>query len=396
MNTAFISSDRYRFLSYSGEHPLIISSFALTEELIRAYGMLDGKEMDSFESPLCREEDILRFHSIEYLEVLKRANKGKYFKEALDYGFDFRDCPIFPRVCEWALSYSGGTMEAVRLVESGRYSAAFNLAGGLHHAGRAKASGFCFLNDPAMAIAYLVEKGYRVAYLDMEAHHCDGVQDAFYCTPQVLTISLHEDGRCLFPGTGFPHEIGEGEGRGYNLNIPYFPYATEEIFFQGFKELALPLIVRFNPDIFITQAGVDTLRGDPMANLLLTNGTYVEMLKEQKLLGLPWIVLGGGGYSRENVVRGWCLAAAVVAGIELPHELPESFKKRFPDEKVSQMVLRDPPFREELSQEKERRRKQILRRISLAQEEWERTREILKSEVLPQMLPLHPCPKESP
>ncbi|MBI4714694.1 MAG: hypothetical protein HY760_01890 [Nitrospirae bacterium] len=185
-----------------------------------------------------------------------------------------------------------------------------------------RASGFCYLNDPAIAICDLVRRGKRVVYLDIDAHHGDGVQHAFYRTDRALTISLHESGEFLFPGTGFVHEIGEGEGKGYAVNLPFYPGTGDATFVRGFEAVAPPLVEAFRPDVLVTQLGVDTFASDPLTHLNLTTHGFCRMVARMKAFDLPWVALGGGGYDIANVARAWSLAFAIMGDTELPDEIP--------------------------------------------------------------------------
>jgi acetoin utilization protein AcuC len=173
----------------------------------------------------------------------------------------------------------------------------------------------------------LLSRGKRVAYIDIDAHHGDGVQKAFYGTNQVLTISLHETGYTLFPGTGFEYEIGEGEGKGYSVNLPFPPYADDGVYVWAFEEVVPELIHAFHPDVVVTQLGVDTFYDDPLTNLHLSMLGYEKVLRRIKEIAPRWVALGGGGYNISNVARAWTLAWAVMNGIELNEKLPESFLK---------------------------------------------------------------------
>ena len=211
---------------------------------------------------------------------------------------------------------------------SGEGEMAFNIAGGLHHAMRSRASGFCYVNDPVIVILKLINRGKRVAYIDIDAHHGDGVQKAFYQTDQVLTISLHESGYSLFPGSGFEYEIGEGEGEGYSVNLPFLPYTDDEVYLWAFEEIVPPLIRAFQPDVVVTQLGVDTFYNDPLTNLHLSIFGFEKVVRRIKDLAQRWVALGGGGYDVSNVARAWTLAWAVMNGIELSEELPGSYLEK--------------------------------------------------------------------
>jgi acetoin utilization protein AcuC len=247
--------------------------------------------------------------------------------DAYLYGLGPGDNPIFPGLFNWSLLVTGATLQAVDFVADGRGEIAFNIAGGLHHAMSARASGFCYINDPVIGIMRLLNRGKRVAYIDIDAHHGDGVQKAFYGINQVLTISLHETGYTLFPGTGFENEIGEGEGEGYSVNLPFPPYTDDEVYLWVFEEVVPELVHVFQPDVVVTQLGVDTFYNDPLTNLHFSILGYEKVLKRIKGLAPRWVALGGGGYNIFNVVQAWTLAWAVMNGIELNEKLPESFFK---------------------------------------------------------------------
>lgn len=325
MGTGFIYTDAYLEYDYGPSHPLKIGRLELTFDLIQAYGLLALPSTRTIITKRAEEDDLALFHTREYLDILKQADDGHLRGDAYVYGLGPGDNPIFPGLYSWSLLGTGATIQAVDFVAKGEGQIAFNIAGGLHHAMRSRASGFCYINDPVIGILKLLGQGKKVAYIDIDAHHADGVQKAFYHTPQVLTISLHESGYSLFPGTGFEYEIGEGEGEGYSVNIPFPPYTDDEVYYWAFEEIVPPLIHTFQPDIVVTQLGVDSLYNDPLTNLHLTILGYEKIIRRIKDLASRWVALGGGGYDISNVARAWTLAWAVMNGIELSNELPESY-----------------------------------------------------------------------
>jgi acetoin utilization protein AcuC len=231
-----------------------------------------------------------------------------------------------------AALYSGGTIEAARLLLTGNYDYAFNVAGGLHHAHPDHASGFCTFNDLAMGVHTLREGGLkRVAYIDIDAHHGDGVQVCFYDDPNTLTISLHESGQFLFPGTGFPAEIGEGAAAGTSLNIPYYPYTLDDVWHEAFDAVIPDALANFQPDAIVFQFGADAHWQDPLAHLLIMEEGWMRMVDKLFRLtnGLPAIVTGGGGYNIKTVARLWTRVAARCAGIELPDRTPDAYPAEY-------------------------------------------------------------------
>jgi acetoin utilization protein AcuC len=292
--------------------------------LIRSFGLIAAGTLVSAYLPIT-EEELLTFHCADYLARLKEFSQSDEPRADFRYGLGDVENPVFNGLYDWACLGTAGTMEAVRLVMDGGYDIAFSLAGGWHHAHRAKASGFSYLNDAVIAINKLLAKGKRVVYLDIDAHHGDGVQEAFYDTDQVLTISLHESGVYFFPGTGFEHEIGTGKGKGFSVNVPLLAHTDDALYMKAFDEVAFPLIAAYDPDIIFTQLGADTFRTDPLTRLEITTHSYSYILKKLKALEIPWVAVGGGGYDNINVARAWSIAWAVMNGVELPPRLPSGF-----------------------------------------------------------------------
>jgi len=329
--------------SYGPYHPLKVERLQLTMDLINAYGLSNGSDAPWIDARKADEQDLLRIHSHEYLDVLKAANSGQTPPKAWEYGLGSGDNPIFPGVYDWSLMVTGATLESIRQVRENSCQIAFNIAGGLHHAMRSRASGFCYLNDPAIGIARMVQDGLRVVYLDVDVHHGDGVEAAFYHTDQVLTISLHQHGHTLFPGTGFPDDIGEGPGRGYAVNVPLAPGTGDDLYLWTFMEVVPPLVRAFDPDVLMTQLGVDTLGTDPLASLDLTTNGFFNLIREIKSWNRKWVALGGGGYNIMNVARAWTWAWAVMKGTEIPDALPEAFVNANRTELGKVATLSDPP-----------------------------------------------------
>ena len=311
--------------SYGPSHPLKVERLQLTMDLIAAYGLLDSPDAPWVEARKADETDLLQFHSAEYLAMLKLANTGQAPPQARRFGLGSGDNPVFPGLFDWSLLVAGATLECVRQVMDEDRRIAFNMAGGLHHARADRASGFCYLNDPVIGINRMIENGLRVGYLDIDVHHGDGVQGAFYNTDRVLTISIHQHGYTLFPGTGFPDEMGEGPGRGYAVNVPLAPGTGDDVYLWTFMELVPPLMRAYDPDMLVTQLGVDTLATDPLAGLDLTHKCFVKLVEEIKSWNRKWVALGGGGYDVMNVARAWSRAWAVMKGADIPDDLPEAF-----------------------------------------------------------------------
>jgi acetoin utilization protein AcuC len=319
-------------------HVMVPTRLRYTYELLEAYGVFQQPDVQVVEPRQATEAELLTFHSQEYVEAVKSLSRGETRYPAGRFGFSQQgDNPIFPGMYEAYLWSTGASVKAAELVAGGQMDVAFNASGGLHPAMPDHASGFCVFNDPVIAINHLLGRGLRVASVDIDAHHGDGVQHAFYGTDRVLTISLHEAGTFLFPGTGFPNESGTGQGLGYAVNVPLYPYTNDELYLWAFREVVLPLVRRFQPDVLVTQLGIDTHVQDPITHLALTVQGFAQVVKELGELGYPWLALGGGGYDLSAVARGWALAFATMAGVELPDEIPQEYQKRYGTKR-----LRDP------------------------------------------------------
>lgn len=325
--TALIACADLSGYSYGEHHPFKLQRYRLAHELMEAYGLTSLPAMElRHPRPVTREE-LLTCHSADYLDRLQEFSADREPRADFRYGLGDLENPIFPGVFEWACLGVSGTLEAARLVTEEGFAAAFNPFGGYHHAQKNRASGFSYLNDAAVAIHHLVAKGKRVAYLDVDAHHGDGVQNAFYDTDRVLTISLHESGIYFFPGTGFESETGEGAGKGYSVNVPLMAHTDDALFMKAFDEVAFPLLAAFDPDVLVTQLGADTFRTDPLTRLEVTTHAYAYVLRKLRALEIPWVAVGGGGYDMMNVARAWTIAWAVMNDRELSPRLPAPFTK---------------------------------------------------------------------
>lgn len=264
------------------------------------------------------EEGVLeRFHTPEYIAALRRANDGvEVDVEMLHHGIGSTENPVFKGVYDYAALSATASLAAARLVIGGAGSA-FNPCGGFHHAHADRASGFCYSNDIAIAIDELRNAGLRVAYVDIDAHHGDAVQEAYYGDPGVLAVSVHETGKTLFPWGGSERETGGGAGAGYNVNVPLEPGADDEVFLLVFGEIVLDALERFRPDVVVGQFGTDMFATDPLTHLRLTNNGYIEAIEEMHRRWPRILALGGGGYNMRDVERGWTLLWAELAGIPL-------------------------------------------------------------------------------
>jgi len=343
VKTALIHSDQYTRFDYGPDHPLRMERLGLTWRLMEAYGLTTLAGAKVLAPEPADEAALARFHAGQYLEVLKAVSSGLHLPGAYRYGLGPGDNPIFPGLWEASCLAAGGSLLAARLVADGDVERAFHFAGGLHHAMPDRASGFCYVNDPVLAILALRERGWRVCYVDIDAHHGDGVQFAFYADPNVLTISTHERGDRLFPGTGFVEEHGEGAGQGYSVNVPLEPYTDDPVYHEAFEAVVPPLLGAFKPDVVVAQLGIDSHHTDPLTHLSLSVQGFARTVSRIVELSPRLVALGGGGYDLTNVARAWTAAWAVMNGVELRPDLPASFADDMRSFDFRSPSLWDPP-----------------------------------------------------
>ncbi len=311
---AFLYSPEIEGLSYPPDCPFKTQRAGLTRQRLKSFGLLGSDGRNEIAAHQATLAELGKFHTRHYLDELQRAAGGDLTVGGLHLGLGGPDTPVFKDMFAYGAWACGAGLVAADLLLEGRADVAFNLLGGFHHAMTERAAGFCFLNDVVLVCMKLAEAGQRVLYLDVDAHHGDGVQAAFYRRNDVMTISLHETGRTLFPWGGFEDEIGEGPGRGYNINVPLPPETYDDAFLTAFDGVVLPLVEFYRPDVIVLELGLDTLAGDPLTHLRLTNNAVVEVLERLLRFGHPMLVAGGGGYHVENTVRGWALAWRTCCG----------------------------------------------------------------------------------
>ena len=326
---------------FGDAHPFKVYRLGLFFDLCGQYGLVDRPDVDVVPLREATEAEALWFHSQGYLEALRLASSGMWVPNQFAHGLGTTDNPIFPDVYEWAMLIAGGSIAGAEALLHGA-TRAFNPAGGLHHAMPTRASGFCHINDGVIAIERLRQAGKRVVYVDIDAHHGDGVQHAFYRARDVLTVSIHQTGYTIFPGTGFEEEIGADDGRGFSINVPLLPGAGDRAYDLAFDELILPAIELFDPDVLVTQLGTDALIGDLLANLRMSLHGFERAVERFRALGVPWLALGGGGYDVGNVIRAWALAWGVMLDEKLPDEIPSLFLTEAAAHGVTVSQLRGP------------------------------------------------------
>ncbi|OGV63063.1 MAG: hypothetical protein A2283_23255 [Lentisphaerae bacterium RIFOXYA12_FULL_48_11] len=310
----FLYSPEFEQYNYPAECPFNTRRAGLVRKTVMSMGFLTGPDRCEKSSVRATREELEVFHARKYLDALEMTGRGDLDAEGLAMGLGTPDCPVFYGMYDYASIAAGASITGARMILSGEAKMAFNPSGGYHHAGSNYAAGFCYINDVVLAAMTLANAGKRVVFVDLDVHHCDGVQSAFYWRKDVMTVSLHESGKTLFPGTGFENEIGEGDGRGYSVNIPLPVGTYDGAYLKSFREAALPLIRSYDPDVVIMELGMDALAGDPLAHLNLTNNVYAEIIGLVMNIGKPILATGGGGYNVDNTVRAWALAWSVLCG----------------------------------------------------------------------------------
>ena len=325
---AFVYSDKLSSFLLSESHPMKPIRLRHTYDLIQDYGVFDLPDASLVEARSVTDDEVLRFHKPEYLQCVKHIGDDDSYVDPAAFGFGPGDNPVSEGLYDAAALSAGASVVAAELLVSGGFDRAFSIMGGLHHAMPGYASGFCVFNDPVLAIQELLARGLKVAYVDIDCHHGDGVQYAFYDTDAVLTISVHESGSFLFPGTGFVAETGTGKGSGYSANVPLYPYTTDETYLWAFREAVPPLIEAFAPDVVVTQLGIDSHYRDPITHLGLTVQGFASAVADLAGTAPKWLALGGGGYDMYAVARAWTAAYAVMIDISLPDAIPDTYRDR--------------------------------------------------------------------
>ncbi len=328
---ALVYDPGYLAYNFGPQHPLNPVRMQLTVELIKACGLLD--EQRYIAAPQSASEDaLLTVHRPSYVHLVEAAANPPpgWTAQVATHGIGPGDTPAFPAMHTATSLIVGGSLLAAQPVLNGKARTAFNVGGGLHHAHPDAASGFCVYNDPAVAIAYLRGQGLRVMYIDTDVHHGDGVQEIFYEDDRVLTVSIHETGRYLFPGSGFITERGRGRGYGYAVNLPLEPYTDDASYIECFDAVVPDIARAYQPDIIVSQHGCDGHYRDPLAHLALSTRTYLHISRQVKALadelcGGKLVALGGGGYDVYNAVsRIWTLLWATITDQldKLPELIP--------------------------------------------------------------------------
>ncbi|KAL1408926.1 hypothetical protein Q8F55_005740 [Vanrija albida] len=282
-----------------------------------------GKHMQVFRPRRANKTDMTRFHTDEYIDLLEAVTPET--AEAMTGGgircLTGEDCPAFEGVFEFCTISAGGSLGAAEKLNSGSADIAVNWAGGLHHAKKSEASGFCYVNDIVLGILELLRIHPRVLYIDVDVHHGDGVEEAFYTTDRVMTASFHRFGE-FFPGTGDVRDTGIKRGKGYAVNVPLRDGITDATYHTIFKPVIKEIIDRFQPGAIVLQMGADSLSGDKLGGFNMTLNGHAECASFVRSFNIPVLMVGGGGYTIKNVAKAWTKETAIMCGVDLPEDLP--------------------------------------------------------------------------
>ena len=316
MHSIFYYSHELAQYDFGPDHPFKPERAQKAYELCNRYGVLNHPHITVKSPPTLKREKLLFAHSEEYLDVLERTSKGELFQGMLQFGIGTEDNPPLKGIYEWSAKCAGATWEGMTALLDGSADIVFNPLGGFHHARRSQAEGFCYINDLVIAIKEALAHHVRITYLDIDAHHGNGVQEAFYGEDRVQVISMHESGKFLYPYSGDPEESGEAKGRGFTINIPLPPGTDDELYLKAFHRVVIPSIEGFEPDLLVVEIGADTMVSDPLTDLMLTNNSYTEVVRSLKGLCGKILATGGGGYDIYRTARCWTLAWAILNDIE--------------------------------------------------------------------------------
>ena len=357
--------DIARAYDFGASHPLRPERVLLTYDHIAELRLTGPPHVEEITSRSATDAEVLAVHDRDFVQTVQGIDSGELDeRKGLEFGLGTPDDPIFANMHRAASAVCGASITAAEAVATGRVRHAFNPAGGLHHARRREASGFCIYNDPAVAIAKILDlhPDWRVMYVDVDVHHGDGVQWIFYDEPRVLTVSLHESGRYLYPGTGFEDEIGSGDAQGTSANVPLQPFTGDEDYLWALERTVRGLAEAFRPHVLFTQLGADTHHGDPLANLGLTMRAFPEMARilhaaAHDFTSDGWVATGGGGYQATTVVPiAWTIYFAEMCG--RPDVIPAEWLEDRPSEEVSKS------YRDELERSVDRVLDSCVKRLA--------------------------------
>lgn len=307
--------------AYVAGHPMKPHRIRMAHSLIMNYGLYS--KMEIYRAKPASKYEMTQFHTDEYIDFLHKVtpdNMEQFTREQSKYNVG-DDCPVFDGLFEFCGISAGGTMEGAARLNRGKCDVAVNWAGGLHHAKKSEASGFCYVNDIVLGIIELLRYKQRVLYIDIDVHHGDGVEEAFYTTDRVMTVSFHKYGE-YFPGTGELRDIGVGAGKNYSVNFPLRDGITDETYRGIFEPVIEAVMTYYGPEAIVLQCGGDSLSGDRLGCFNLSMDGHANCVRYVKSFGVPVIVLGGGGYTMRNVARTWAYETGELVSEKMSKQLP--------------------------------------------------------------------------
>ena len=332
LRTAVVWEEGLAAYDFGPGHPMSPVRLELTAHLCRLTGLFDRPGTVLIGAPTAADADLERVHDREFIAAVRAASApGAPSSDPrwTPYGLGGQDTPVFRGIHDASARLVGGTVQAVEALAAGRAGRAVNFAGGMHHARAAQAAGFCVYNDAAIGIQRALELGERqIVYVDLDVHHGDGVERALWDEPRAVTISVHQSGETLFPGTGYAQDTGGPGAPGSAVNVPLPARTGPADWLRAIEAVVAPVVRAVRPSLLVTQHGADTHRDDPLADLDVTVEAQVaamEMMRElaEEVCGGRWLALGGGGYSVTDVVpRSWTQLVAVATGERLDHSAP--------------------------------------------------------------------------
>ncbi|KAG8468067.1 hypothetical protein KFE25_007119 [Diacronema lutheri] len=307
---------------YGPGHPMKPHRLCMAHNLVLNYDLY--RRMDVYRPHVATDDEMQRFHTEDYIDFLRRVTPDNIndFSKQLQKFTVGDDCPVFDGLYDYVRIYTGGSIDGAVKLNNGDVDVAINWSGGLHHAKKSEASGFCYVNDIVLAILELLKFHPRVLYIDIDIHHGDGVEEAFYTTDRVMTVSFHKYGDFFFPGTGDVKDIGARQGKHYSVNVPLKDGITDKSYKSIFEPVIEKVMESFQPTAIVLQCGTDSLTGDRLGSFNLTVAGHGECVRFVLAFGLPTLVLGGGGYTIRNVARCWTYETAVALNQELADDLP--------------------------------------------------------------------------
>lgn len=313
---------------YGQGHPMKPHRMRMTHNLLLHYGL--HSHMEVFKPTLASAEDMTLFHSDDYVEFLRLVtpeNQHEHLRQLKRFNVA-EDCPVFDGLFNFCQVYTGGSVGGAVRLNHKQSDTVVNWSGGLHHAKKAEASGFCYINDIVLCILELLKVHQRVLYIDIDIHHGDGVEEAFYTTDRVMTVSFHKFGE-YFPGTGHLQDVGQHAGKYHSVNVPLKDGIDDSSYEQLYKPIMSKVMEVFRPEAIVFQSGADSLSGDRLGCFNLSIRGHAECLKFMRSFNIPMIVLGGGGYTIRNVARCWAYETGCLLGIDMDDKLPINYYSEY-------------------------------------------------------------------